>query len=112
MEIIDNAQHKEYASKSLGNTALGFGIAGTAIALLSGGMGLFGAHRNAGSCNNGCNLTCEDKVELAGAIYQGRINELQERFNDRQVIDNEERNLIYIKLKRFVKDTEDYYLHQ
>lgn len=46
MEIIDNAQHKEYASKSLGNTALGFGIAGTAIALLSGGMGLFGLNRN------------------------------------------------------------------
>lgn len=53
---------------------LGFGIAGTAIALLSGGMGLFGLNRNAGSCNNGCTLTCEDKVELAGAIYQGRIN--------------------------------------
>lgn len=89
MEIIDNAQHKEYASKSLGNTALGFGIAGTAIALLSGGMGLFGLNRNAGSCNNGCTLTCEDKVELAGAIYQGRITELQERFDDRQVIDRE-----------------------
>lgn len=89
MEIIDNAQHKEYATKGLGNTALGFGIAGTALALLSGGMGLFGINKNTGSCNNSCVLTCDDKVELAGAIYQGRINELQERFNDRQVIDGE-----------------------
>lgn len=89
MEILDNAQHKEYASKSLGNTALGFGIAGTAIALLSGGMGLFGLNKNSNACNNGCVLTCDDKVELAGAIYQGRINELQERFNDRQTIDQE-----------------------
>lgn len=89
MEIMDNTQHKEYASKNVANTALGFGIAGTALALLSGGMGLFGLNRNAGSCNSDCVLTCEDKVELAGAIYQGRITELQERFNDRQVIDSE-----------------------
>ncbi len=89
MEIMDNTQHKEYASRGLGNTALGFGIAGTALALLSGGMGLFGLNRNSGSCNSDCVLTCKDKVELAGAIYQGRITELQERFNDRQVIDRE-----------------------
>lgn len=89
MEIMDNTQHKEYASKSVGNTALGFGIAGTTLALLSGGMGLFGLNKNSGSCNGDCVLTCEDKVELAGAIYQGRITELQERFNDRQTIDRE-----------------------
>lgn len=89
MEIMDNTQHKEYASKSVGNTALGFGIAGTALALLSGSMGLFGLNKNSGSCNSDCVLTCEDKVELAGAIYQGRITELQERFNDRQVLNSE-----------------------
>lgn len=89
MEILDNAQHKEYASRSLGNTALGFGIAGTALAMLSGGVGLFGNSKNSGSCNNGCVLTCDDKVELTGAIYQDRINQLQDRFNDRQVLDSE-----------------------
>lgn len=88
MEIMDNTQHKEYASKGVANTALGLGIAGTALALLNnGGLGLFGLNRNAEA--SGCALTCEDKVELAGAIYQGRITELQERFNDRQTIDRE-----------------------
>lgn len=89
MEILDNAQHKEYASRSLGNTALGFGIAGTALAMLSGGIGLFGNNKGNGSCNNGCVLTCDDKVELTGAIYQDRISQLQDRFNDRQVLDSE-----------------------
>ena len=42
MEIHDENK-KEYASKSLAGTALGFGIGGTALALLNGGLGnLFG----------------------------------------------------------------------
>ena len=43
----------EYASKGVANTALGFGIAGTAGALLNGGLGnLFGGWQNGGCSEN------------------------------------------------------------
>lgn len=93
MEIIEKEvikdEKKEYASKGVAGTALGLGIAGTALGLLNGGLGLFGLNPVVGSSNSSCNLTCEDKIELTSAIYQGRITELQERFGDRQVIDRE-----------------------
>ncbi len=41
--------NKEYANKGVGNTALGLGIAGTALAL--GSMGLFGLGGNRGQMN-------------------------------------------------------------
>lgn len=41
--------NKEYANKGVGNTALGLGIAGTALAL--GSMGLFGLGANRGQMN-------------------------------------------------------------
>lgn len=88
MEIIEKEvikdSGKEYATKGKANTALGFGIAGTALAALNGGFNLFG---NGNS--KGCTLTCEDKVELTSAIFQGRITELQERFSDRQTLNQE-----------------------
>ena len=87
MEIVEKVKEiektpaKEYASKGVAGTALGLGIAGTAGWLLSGGLnglGLFGNKSN-----------CEDKIELTSAIYGQRITELQERFADRQTINEE-----------------------
>ena len=89
MELIEKKEHKEYASKGLAGTALGFGIGGAALALMNSGFKLFNNNSNHNSESNSCNLTCKDKVELTSAIYQGRITELQERFEDRNKIDRE-----------------------
>ena len=40
MEMTENENKKEYASKSVGGTALGLAIAGTALGLLNGGTNL------------------------------------------------------------------------
>ena len=37
---------KEYGSKAAANTGLGFGIAGTALGLLNGGLGMLGGWNN------------------------------------------------------------------
>lgn len=92
MEIIEKEvikdHKKEYASKGVAGTALGLGIAGTALALMNGnGLNLFGLGGN--GTKNGCTLTCQDKIDLTSAIYQGRITELNERFADRQTINQE-----------------------
>lgn len=55
----EGCRRREYATKGLAGTALGFGIAGTALALfngtrLFGGGGLFGGNNNGG--NNGCSM--------------------------------------------------------
>ena len=112
---------KEPASKALAGTALGFGIGGTVLGLLNGGLNLLtGGSRNGwngsgatatattsgiaggypnityiggNTCGNtrvgGCMLDCDDKIELVNSIYQNRITNLQERFDDRQVLDEE-----------------------
>lgn len=94
-KVYVEKDEKEYASKGVAGTALGLGIAGTALGLgLFNGCGLFG-NRNA-CANNGSPTSfeawskgCDDAVALTSAIYQGRITELQERFADRQVINQE-----------------------
>ena len=92
---------KEYASKGVAGTALGLGIAGTALWLLNGGLngcGLFG--RNCGAAtaaevaisSNEQYLErkeCEDMVALTNAMWQHVYNEQGQRFNDRQVINQE-----------------------
>lgn len=99
-KVYVEKEEKEYASKGVAGAALGLGIAGTALGLgLFNGCGLFG-NRNA--CATGCagggaaptafeawSKGCDDAVALTAAIYQGRITELQERFADRQVINQE-----------------------
>lgn len=47
-----NVEHKEYASKGVAGTGLGFGIAGTALALLQNG-GLGGILGGGWGCNGG-----------------------------------------------------------
>lgn len=86
----------KYAKKSVGNTALGLSIGALGLMLLNGGLGF-----NWGNCNNAVvantaptafqawQKECEDNVALTSAIYQGRITELNERFADRQTINQE-----------------------
>lgn len=38
-ELVEVGSHKDYASKGVAGTGLGLGIAGTALWLLSGGLG-------------------------------------------------------------------------
>lgn len=99
---------KEYASKGVAGTALGLGIAGTALWLLNGGLngcgnGLFGI---GGNCGNNAGTTaalvaesadnrylerkeCEDYVNLVNGMWQKSYNQQQERFSDRQTINQE-----------------------
>lgn len=104
MEIIEKEvikeDKKEYASKGVAGTALGLGIAGTALWLLNGGLGnggLFG-HNCDGVGSSTYMQTeidalsakeCQDAIDLTRAIYDGRITQMNERFSDRQVINGE-----------------------
>lgn len=92
MEIIEKEcvhdYDNKYAKKGVAGTALGLAIGALGVELLRGnGFNLFG--NGTDSSNNSCNLTCRDKIELTQAIYQDRISGLQDRFADRQVLNDE-----------------------
>lgn len=99
---------KEYASKGVAGTALGLGIGAAALWLLNGGLanGVFG--RGVGMIGNGTDAAlavgesnlyrneqylerkqCEDYVALLNGLWQKSYNQQQERFADRQTINNE-----------------------
>ena len=94
-------EEKEYASKGVAGTALGLGIAGTALWLLNGGLngcGLFGRNCGAATASEVAissneqyleRKECEDMVALTNAMWQHVYNEQGQRFNDRQVINQE-----------------------
>lgn len=49
---------KEYGSKAVANSGLGFGIAGTALGLLNGGLGMLGGWNNhSGGCSENMPVT-------------------------------------------------------
>jgi hypothetical protein len=57
MEVERNA----FASKALGGSALGLGIAGTALGVMNGGLGnILGGGWNMGACNNGYAMCSEN----------------------------------------------------
>lgn len=103
----DHMYHKEYTSKGTANTALGFGIAGTAIGLASmfknGGFNLFGnstpENININTISGGSlgaptafqvySKECDDAVALTAAIYQGQISGLREMQGAREIDVNE-----------------------
>lgn len=95
--VEHESKSDKYAKKGVGNTALGLSIGALGLMLLNGGLG-FNWGNNWNNCN-GCNNSpsafqawqkeCEDNVALTSAIYQGRITELNERFADRQTINQE-----------------------
>ena len=108
---MEETEHdkKEYASKGVAGTALGLGIAGTALWLLNGGLGgcgngLFGLN---GRCNGSSiaagaaiaaedansryleRKECEDYVTLVNGLWKKSYDQQQERFADRQTINQE-----------------------
>lgn len=93
-EMVEVSGHnKDYASKGVAGTGLGFGIAGTALWLLSGGLG----NGLLGGWNRGCGrgaadaevMEKEDKAELINGMWQLAYNGQTARFNDRQTINSE-----------------------
>ena len=98
-EIIHDDCHKDYATKGTANTALGFGIAGAALSLLSmGGRGLFGLGGNSiaaaeilsgPSTFQAWQHSCDAELANQKALYEFAILSGNARFNDRQTINNE-----------------------
>ena len=92
--ITEVGSHKDYASKGVAGAGLGLGIAGTALWLLSGGLGggLFGNRFGAaGAAALGAESTVEkeDKCELVNGMWQLAFNGQTARFNDRNQINAE-----------------------
>ena len=93
-ELVEVGSHKDYASKGVAGAGLGLGIAGTALWLLSGGLGggLFGNRFGAaGAAALGAESTVEkeDKCELVNGMWQLAFNGQTARFNDRNQINAE-----------------------
>lgn len=93
-ELVEVGSHKEYASKGVASTGLGLGIAGTALWLLSGGLGggLFGNRAGvAAAAGIGADGIAEkeDKCELINGMWSLAYNGQNARFNDRQTINAE-----------------------
>lgn len=89
-ELVEVGSHKEYASKGVAGTGLGLGIAGTALWLLSGGLGggLFGNRMGAAGAI-AAGVEKEDKCELINGMWSLAYQGQNARFNDRQVINSE-----------------------
>lgn len=91
-EMVEVSGHdkKEYASKGVAGTGLGLGIAGTALWLLSGGLGggLFGNRMGAAGAV-AAGVEKEDKCELINGMWQLAFNGQTARFNDRNQINAE-----------------------
>lgn len=78
-ELVEVGSHKEYASKGVAGTGLGLGIAGTALWLLSGGLGggLFGNRAGvAAAAGIGAEGIAEkeDKCELINGMWSLAYN--------------------------------------
>lgn len=98
VEVKDHDKSDKYASKGVAGTALGLGIAGTALWLLGGGvngLGLFnrgigaaGAGLAAGEMVNHSDIQyverkqCADYVNLVNGLWQKTYDQQTQRFND------------------------------
>lgn len=101
----DYKHHKDYASKGVAGTALGLGIAGTALWLLNGannGGGILGKLTGNGSTGTdsvsagtaimsmiNSRKECSDVLALTNKIWEGAYAAQVNRFNDRQVLNGE-----------------------
>lgn len=89
-EMVEVSGHdkKEYASKGVAGTGLGLGIAGTALWLLSGGLGggLFGNRMGAAGAV-AAGVEKEDKCELINGMWSLAFNGQTARCNDRHQIE-------------------------
>ena len=93
-ELVEVGSHKDYASKGVAGAGLGLGIAGTALWLLSGGLGggLFGNRFGAaGAAALGAESTVEkeDKCELVNGMWQKAYDAQKARQDDRNVLNAE-----------------------
>lgn len=97
-KVYVEEKKKDYASKGVAGTALGLGIAGTALWLLgNNGRGLFGGGSDVNVPNGVTAPTayqverkeCDDVVNLTNAFWQARVTQMNERFADRQTINAE-----------------------
>lgn len=109
VEVESDKHEDKYASKGVAGTALGLGIAGTALWLLGGGLngtGLFGRGLGtvgtgtavglaAGEMVNGNDIRyverkqCEDYVNLVNGLWQKAYDQQTQRFADRQTVNAE-----------------------
>lgn len=91
-EMVEVSGHdkKDYASKGVAGTGLGLGIAGTALWLLSGGLGggLFGNRMGAAGAV-AAGVEKEDKCELINGMWSLAFNGQTARCNDRHQIEAE-----------------------
>ena len=107
---VEETEHdkKDYASKNVAGTALGFGIGATALWLLNNGLGgnLFGRGMGIGHSVADMALSagesslarneqylerkqCADYVQLVNDMWQVSYNQQNQRFNDRQTLNQE-----------------------
>ena len=75
-EIVREDNH-DYASKGVAGSALGLGIAGTALALLN-GNGLFGWGKARNEDMYLERKECQDYVDLTKEFYAGRIQYIRD----------------------------------
>lgn len=75
-EIVKEDNH-DYASKGVAGSALGLGIAGTALALLN-GNGLFGWGKARNEDMYLERKECQDYVDLTKEFYAGRIQSIRD----------------------------------
>ncbi len=97
-KVIEKDHKKEYASKGVAGTALGLGIAGTALWLFNGGLGngsLFGRGTTPASTMNRAEIDAlaakesQDALDLTRFIYEQRIDINNNRFADREQLNSE-----------------------
>lgn len=86
-EMVEVAgHHKDYASKGLAGTALGFGIGGTVLGLLNGGWNILGGQ---GSPKNVTSCVGDVKAELYNGMWELAYNGAQARRADRELVISE-----------------------
>lgn len=104
-EMVEVSGHdkKEYASKGVAGTGLGLGIAGTALWLLSGGLGggLFGNRMGAAGAV-AAGVEKEDKCELINGMWSLAFNGQTARCNDRHQIEAEMFGFIRVRLMQIL----------
>lgn len=88
-EMVEVAgHHKDYASKGLAGTALGFGIGGTVLSLLNGGWNLLDGGKP-GKGGSGAGYVNEVKAELYNDMWELAYNGAQARRADRELVISE-----------------------
>ena len=86
-ELVEVSGHKDYASKGLAGTALGFGIGGTVLGLLNGGLNLVSGNR--GAAPRGGHYDGKELAEIYSGMWELAYNGAQARRADRELVVSE-----------------------